>query len=104
MIEGGADLAATSVLLGRISVQETTEEDGGIVSSFMTCRMNGRMINEMTKGDPLWKGAMELRLQAAQVLDRVGVYWRAALVLSLAEQLVQINPDGVIGIEGDVVS
>eukprot|EP00543_Licmophora_paradoxa_P015361 CAMPEP_0202461580 /NCGR_PEP_ID=MMETSP1360-20130828/50011_1 /ASSEMBLY_ACC=CAM_ASM_000848 /TAXON_ID=515479 /ORGANISM="Licmophora paradoxa, Strain CCMP2313" /LENGTH=376 /DNA_ID=CAMNT_0049083689 /DNA_START=105 /DNA_END=1235 /DNA_ORIENTATION=+ len=97
MMDCGSDLSAVSVLLGGIKVAETSEH-----GTTLRCTINGREVDSETEEDPLWKGAMEFRLVASNVLDRVGVLWRAALILSLSEQLVNVNDD-FVAIEGDVV-
>ena len=64
--------------------------------------MNSAPVDSETEDDPVWTHAMEFRLLTSKVIERVGPLWRAALVLSLSEQLVSLSDD--IFIEGDVVS
>jgi hypothetical protein len=48
---------------------------------------------------------MEFRLLASKVLQRIGPLWRAALILSLSEQLADLEDEHFsYTIEGDVVS
>jgi hypothetical protein len=48
---------------------------------------------------------MEFRMLCAQVMQRIGPLWRAALFLSIAEELASIDDDDDIeyAIEGDIV-
>jgi len=56
-----------------------------------------------TEDDPLWSHAMEYRLLVSKVLGRIGPLWRAALVLSLSEELLALEKDDFsYTIEGDV--
>ena len=66
--------------------------------------MQGRTIHSATEDDPVWAHAMDFRLLCAKVMNRVGPLWRAALILSLSEQLLKLQ-DGELdyAIEGDVV-
>lgn len=100
LINSGCDLSATSVLLSGIQVRSVGGEDG---CGTLTCHMNSVKVNSETEDDPMWEHAMEFRLLTSQVIQRVGPLWRAALVLSLCEQLVSLNDDLNYFIEGDVV-
>lgn len=69
-------------------------------------RLNGELMEEVkvnpeTTDNKIWKDAMEYRLQCAEVLQHVKSLWRAALILSLSEQLAQLDFDIVI--EEDVI-
>uniref|UniRef100_A0A7S2R939 Poly A polymerase head domain-containing protein n=1 Tax=Eucampia antarctica TaxID=49252 RepID=A0A7S2R939_9STRA len=95
LIDSGCDLSATTVLLSEIRVEH--HEDG-----FITCHMESRDIQAETEEDPIWLHAMEYRLLTSGFLRKVGSLWRAALILSLSEQLAKIDQDFNYTIEGDV--
>jgi hypothetical protein len=63
----------------------------------------GRPVDCVTEEDPVWELAMEFRLLCSKVLQRVGPLWRAALFLSIAEQLVSLEDGLEYSIEGDTV-
>lgn len=100
LLNAGCDLSATACLLEDIRVvyHGADDEEGHI-----TCHMGQRVIDSATESDPLWHHAMELRLLVSKVLDRVGPLWRAAMILSLSEQLAMLeNEQFSYTIEGDV--
>lgn len=97
LINSGCDLSAMSVLLGEIRVKYDREEER------FRCSMNSREVSSDTEDDPVWEHAMELRLLTSRVLQRVGPLWRAALILSLSEQLLSLDRESDYFIEGDVV-
>lgn len=69
----------------------------------ITCFMGERVVNSELEEDPVWQGAMEYRLLVSKVLKRLGPLWRAAMVLSLSEQLAVIEGEELsYTIEGDV--
>lgn len=96
LIQSGCDVSATLILLSEVRVLD----NHGILMP----AMHGRAIDAVTEEDPVWEHAMEFRLLCARVLKRVGGLWRAALMLSLSEQLASLN-DGELdyAIEGDVI-
>jgi hypothetical protein len=58
-----------------------------------------------TEDDPVWLHAMELRLLCSKIMQRAGLLWRAALFLSLSEQMAKtFHGELDYVIEGDVVS
>ena len=97
LIQSGCDLSATLILLSDVRVMDN---HGILISS-----MRGRSIDSVTEEDPVWEHAMEFRLLCSSFLQRVGGLWRAALMLSLSEQLATLNEGELeYAIEGDVVS
>lgn len=69
-------------------------------------RLDGELLAEIiidpeTTDDPIWKQAMQYRLTCANLLQQVQSFWRPALILSLSEQLSQLDFD--IAIEEDVI-
>jgi hypothetical protein len=101
LMNSGCDLSAVSILLSDVLV----EDDNGTDGSRFKCSMNGKSIFSATEDDPVWQHAMEFRLLCSKIMQRVGPLWRAALFLSLSEQMAktfQGELDYVI--EGDVVS
>jgi len=100
MLRAGCDLSATACILGEVQViyHGDSEEDGMI-----TCHMAGKTVDSDTEDDPLWLHAMEYRLLVSKILGRVGPLWRAAMVLSLSEELLATEKDDFsYTIEGDV--
>ena len=129
LIENGCDLTATAILLGEVRVwyeyndcsereddceldqNDMSQGNVQVTSNDMAIRCNmisesgTRNIDAVTESDPVWCHAMEYRLTIANVLERVGSLWRAALILSLSEQLAELNDDEIsYTIEGDFVS
>jgi tRNA nucleotidyltransferase (CCA-adding enzyme) len=103
LIESGCDLSAQSVLLSGIRIHN--DPDSVTDSPRLSCKMGNMVVDSEDESDPLWQHAMEFRLLTSQVLHRVGPLWRAALVLSLIEQLVSLKETDLdYTIEGDVVS
>lgn len=98
LINSGCDLSAMSVLLSGIQVAYDKDEER------FACFMNSIPVSSETEDDPVWEHAMELRLLTSNVLQRVGTLWRAALILSLSEQLLSLERESDYFIEGDVVS
>jgi len=73
---------------------------------WLSCSMNGRVVDSATEEDPVWEHAMEFRLLCSNVMRRIGPLWRAALFLSISEQLAALEDDGTYleyAIAGDVV-
>jgi tRNA nucleotidyltransferase (CCA-adding enzyme) len=115
LLKSGCDLAALSVLINDIRVTSEAnqapkdidgaqqEESDDAIRGRLLCSMRGRPVDSMTDEDQLWQHAMEFRLLCSKVLQRVGSLWRAALILSLAEQLVSLDHELEYAIEGDVV-
>jgi len=100
LLEAGCDLSATACLLGGIRVVYHGDDDA---AGAITCHMGRRVVTSDTEDDPLWLNAMEHRLLVSKVLGRVGSLWRAALILSLSEQLLALEQDELsYTIEGDV--
>lgn len=106
LINSGCDISATSCLLSgiRIAYHDSNEASNNY-DDLITCHMGQRRISSETEDDPLWRHAMEFRLLVSKVFGRIGPLWRAAMVLSLSEQLVAIEHEELsYTIEGDVVS
>jgi len=104
LLNAGCDLSATACLLGSIRVVYHGD-DGYGSGVYTTCHMGAGEIDSDVEEDPLWKHAMEFRLLASKVLQRIGPLWRAALILSLSEQLADLEDEHFsYTIEGDVVS
>lgn len=104
LMETGFDLSAESILLSGIQVKHERNGDDDCDFESLSCRMFGKVIDSVASDDPLWLHAMEFRLLTSNVLSRIGPLWRAALVLSLVEQLIALNDTFLYTIEGDVVS
>mmetsp|Transcript_12380 Transcript_12380/g.18010 ORF Transcript_12380/g.18010 Transcript_12380/m.18010 type:complete len:210 (+) Transcript_12380:1254-1883(+) len=100
LLNAGCDLSATTCLLGRIQVVYHGKDDE---SGHITCHMGKTAVDSDTESDPLWTHAMEFRLLVSKVLERVGPLWRAAMILSLSEQLAVLEQEQYsYTIEGDV--
>ena len=103
LIDSGCDLSALSVLLSGIRVVHeypNGDDDDGRLK----CYMNRKEVFSATEDDPVWEHAMDFRLLCAKVMNRIGPLWRAALILSLSEQLLKIQEGDLdYAIEGDVV-
>jgi len=98
MIRNGFDVSATSILLGDIEVHPDQNGDG------LHCSMSGHEIDSEVEDDPLWKHAMEFRFLTSKVVERCDDLWRAALMLSLSQELKVIHDEfGEYVIEGDVI-
>jgi tRNA nucleotidyltransferase/poly(A) polymerase len=103
LMNSGCDLSAMSVILSDIRVIDHFPDDED--NSKLECSMHGQKIYSAVEDDPVWQHAMEFRLLCAEALKKVGPLWRAALVLSLSEQLEHISQgDLEYAIEGDIVS
>lgn len=98
LINSGCDLSAMSVLLSEIKISYCKDLEG------FRCSMSSNEISSESEDDPVWQHAMELRLLTSKVLQRVGPLWRAALILSLSEQLLSLERESDFFIEGDIVS
>ena len=81
-MEEGGDLSATAVLLSDVEVEVSSD-------SGLPCRQGSDAARDTT--DPIWKHAMEFRLQLASIIRSAGPFWRAGLVLSLSQRLQQLN-------------
>lgn len=114
LINHGCDWTAQEILLNDIQVtqssikedfQKAEEKEGDVVArkDELGCAMKGNSVCSETEQDPLWQSAMQFRLLTSKVLQRVGHLWRAALMLSLSEQLVSLEDSTTYAIEGDVV-
>jgi hypothetical protein len=90
LVATGSDISATMILLSEISI------DG------KSCKMNGRTVDSVAEEDPVWLHAMEFRLTCSKIMIRIGPLWRAAMTLSIAEQLVELETTDYV-IEGDVM-
>ena len=102
LLNAGCDSTSTAWLLADIMVIKSGfgQNQGGV-----TCMMGGKIIDCETEEDPLWLGAMEYRLLLSKVVKRLGHLWRAAMILSLSEQLAAIEGEDInYTIEGNVVS
>jgi len=98
LVNMGCDLSATTCLLGEIRIQSKKDNQNDVI-----CRMGSRIVDSETEDDPIWLHAMEFRLLVSKVLCRAGSLWRAALILSLSEQLTALEEDQFsYTIEGDV--
>ena len=114
LVNAGCDVSATMILLSEVRVTSTSvingwngysssEEDKHVPSDFV-CTMNGRLVESAIEDDPVWVHAMEFRLLCSEVMKRIGSLWRAALLLSISEQLAAVESEGLdYAIEGDVV-
>lgn len=103
LINSGCDISATSCLISGIRVVYHDSNDANQSGDLITCYMGRRKINSETEDDPLWRHAMEFRLLVSKVFGRIGPLWRAAMVLSLSEQLVAIEHEELsYTIEGDI--
>lgn len=101
LMNTGSDLSAQYVLLSDIRVEDHVDSGDG---SKFKCSMNGKSVHSSSEEDPVWRHAMEFRLQCSKILNQVGPLWRAALFLSLSEHMSeQFQGDLDYAIEGDVV-
>jgi tRNA nucleotidyltransferase/poly(A) polymerase len=97
LVSIGSDVSGLSVLLSDLHVIHRGEK--------VVCTMNGKTVDPNTENDAIWTHCMEFREDCAEVLKRIGPLWRAAFILSLAEQLVKAGESEMeYTIEGDVVS
>lgn len=99
-----------AVLLHGIKITKSHKRsaDGSTVDE-VECSMlseNGRTVvhSDMVQ-DPIWTRCMDYRLKLSNIMDKVGPLWRAALILSLSEQLSSLNhgDEFDVAIEGDVI-
>jgi hypothetical protein len=105
LIKSGCDLSALSVLLSGIRVMHDKQQQDEDGDHPLKCYMNRKEVFSATEEDPVWQHAMEFRLLCAKVMRKVGPLWRAALILSLSEQLLEAHSGELdYAIEGDVVS
>lgn len=100
LLEGGSALSASAVILGKVHVNYTNIGSESTVSCFMA----SKKVNVETEKDPVWLHAMDFRIAASRIMTKVGHLWRAALILSLCEQLADSDRNRYsYTIEGDVV-
>jgi len=100
LLDAGCDLSATMCIIGEVSVVYHGED---AESGSITCHMGRRSVDSDIEDDPLWLNAMEHRLLVSKVMGRIGPLWRAALILSLSEQLLALEQNDLsYTIEGDV--
>jgi hypothetical protein len=102
LVQGGSALSASAVILGKIHVIYSDSNDGS--DSTVSCFMGSKIVSVETEKDPIWRHAMDFRLAASRIMIKVGHLWRAALILSLCEQLADADRNKYsYTIEGDVV-
>eukprot|EP00594_Rhizosolenia_setigera_P017934 CAMPEP_0178961198 /NCGR_PEP_ID=MMETSP0789-20121207/13536_1 /TAXON_ID=3005 /ORGANISM="Rhizosolenia setigera, Strain CCMP 1694" /LENGTH=715 /DNA_ID=CAMNT_0020644931 /DNA_START=396 /DNA_END=2543 /DNA_ORIENTATION=+ len=111
LINDGVAMDPRTVLLTGISVRYDSPDydDNDTENRVINCSMqefDGEVMHEIkidsvTVENPIWKYAMQYRLECAQILDKVQSLWRAALILSLSEQLAGLDFDHAI--EEDVI-
>jgi tRNA nucleotidyltransferase/poly(A) polymerase len=107
LLRSGGDVSSTMILLSDIRVRKVDRWEAG--DSYLsiirnTCTMNGRRVDwNNAVEDPIWAHAMEFRWQCSKVLKKIGRLWRAAMILSIASELDQVNDDMEYAIEGDVL-
>ena len=104
LLNSGCDLSAQSILLSGIEVFQGPEAEQFIERTQLICKMQGKNISGESEDDPLWEHAMEFRLLTSKVLQRVGSFWRPALILSLCERLQSFETLSDYAIEGDFYS
>jgi tRNA nucleotidyltransferase/poly(A) polymerase len=101
LMDMGGDVTAESILLSSIQVKDDTNSTSSCASC--KCFMNGEQIHSATENDPVWEHAMEFRLVCANVMRKVGPFWRAALFLAMSEGIEEILKDALpYVIEGDI--
>lgn len=101
LLNSGCDISAMMILLSDVRVSDVPVNGEG---HNLVCSMNGRTVSSEVEEDPVWEHAMEFRLLCSSVMHKIGPLWRAALILSISEQLVSIEDDGLdYTIEGDVL-
>jgi len=106
LINNGSSEAAINVLMNGVFVKPDPNPAANKVYCSMQ-KQNGELLEEVRidsksmDDDAIWKEAMEYRLRCAQVLRQVKSLWRASLILSLCEQLAELNFD--LAIEEDVI-
>mmetsp|Transcript_26134 Transcript_26134/g.36839 ORF Transcript_26134/g.36839 Transcript_26134/m.36839 type:complete len:879 (-) Transcript_26134:78-2714(-) len=99
LINSGCDLSAMAILMSEVKVEYTGDGDNITFS----CALDNQSVDSETETHPVWIHAMEFRLLCSKVLQRSNTLWRAALFLSLSEQLVSLDDEIDYAIEGDVV-
>ena len=117
IIEGGA-ISASAILLNGIKVHYRDQRDNGTtrentchgtMNDCISCTITGEtgeenIIDPVLEEDQRWLHAMEFRLLCSKLLCKVNNRWRAALILSLSEQLALVDQfETNYSIEGDVV-
>jgi len=110
LINSGSSAAAKSILVNGIFIKaKDSLKDSDVNKIYCGMqKLTGEVLEEVLvdpinmMDDEVWRDAMEYRLQCSQVLRQVKSLWRAALILSLSEQLAALNFDFTI--EEDVVS
>ena len=102
LLQDGGEILSTNCLYEEIRIIKS----GGFgEKNEITCHMGENVIDSETEDDPIWKEAMRYRLSAAKIVKRLGHLWRAAMILSLSEQLADLEGEELnYNIEGDVVS
>ena len=93
-------VSATMILLSDINVrqelveqqqegEDDDDDNSNDRSTYVTLHpfLNGHRVDSAIEDDPVWIHAMEFRLMCFKVLQRIGPLWRAALILSLSEEL-----------------
>lgn len=129
LINSGSDLSATAVLFGEVKIRHVAYTDVGSDAEISSqwdevvigdanelhakrkiqCSMvsieGTKIVDAATEDNPVWLYAMEYRLILANVLNRVGPLWRAALILALSEELCHLSDDDLnYTIEGDFMN
>jgi len=103
LINSGCDLSAMAILMSEVRVEYTAANGGGNDDITFSCSMDNQPVDSETETHPIWIHAMEFRLLCSKVLQRSNTMWRAALFLSLSEQLVTLDDEIDYAIEGDIV-
>ena len=97
MMQNGSVVSATMILLSDLNIRQEleiptdhkNENNGEPPQSTVALYpiLNGRRVDPTVEEDPVWIHAMEFRLTCFKMLQKIGPLWRAALILSLSEEL-----------------
>ncbi|KAL7579326.1 hypothetical protein ACA910_014004 [Epithemia clementina (nom. ined.)] len=90
LMQSGSVVSATMILLSDLNVRqelEPADHEGASIKVALYPFLNGRRVDPTVEDDPVWIHAMEFRLTCFKMLQKIGPLWRAALILSLSEEL-----------------
>lgn len=96
LLQESYDVTASHVLRNDIRVEDDPVASNG---TKFKCSIQGRRIDSALEDDPRWEHAMNFRLPCAKLVKRIGSLWRASLILSLSQRVLQTqgnsDPDEV---------
>lgn len=98
LISNGESECALAILLSGARVVVNKKQQLGIeegedrsMERRIVCTMDHHPVNPTSEDDPLWEHAMDFRQRSAKILKKVEYLWRAAFILSMCEQLVDLQ-------------